>query len=295
MKRKEGFPGQFSYVIPKSILLKLTEQPLYNDLYLTDIGYYPHALHHFRERREGIDQLILIYNVEGHGYVEIAGREHKLPPNHFLMIPPNVSHAYFADKASPWSIYWIHMGGEKTKYFANSFSQVVPVERSNTSRINERIALFGELFKCLEMGYGIEILEYVNLCLPRLLATFTHIQQYRSLNESLSRDPVSLAINFMLENLKNKLTLKALAREVKLSTSYFSRLFFSRTGFPPIEYFNQLKIQHSCRLLDSKNLSIADVAREIGMEDQFYYSRLFKKIMNQSPREYRQGRVLRMQ
>lgn len=295
MKRKEGFPGQLSYVIPKSILLKLTEQPMYNDLYITDIGYYPHARHHFRERKEGIDQLILIYNVDGHGYVEIGGREHKLPPNHFLMIPPNAPHAYFADKISPWSIYWIHMGGDKTKYFTNSFSQVVPVERSNTSRINERIALFGELFKCLEMGYGIEILEYVNLCLPRLLATFTHIQQYRSLNESLSRDPVSLAINFMLENLKNKLTLNELACEVKLSSSYFSRLFLSRTGFPPIEYFNQLKIQHSCRLLDSKNLSIADVAREIGMEDQFYYSRLFKKIMNQSPREYRQGRVLRKQ
>ncbi|HPR30640.1 MAG TPA: AraC family transcriptional regulator [Prolixibacteraceae bacterium] len=290
MKRKEGFPGQLSYVIPKNILMKLMEQPLYHDLHITDIGYYPHALYHFRERPKGIDQLILIYTIEGQGYVEISGKGHKLSPQHFIMIPPHSPHTYYADKQNPWSIYWIHVGGEKAKYFAAPVSQALPVERSPTSRINERIALFDELFKCLEMGYGIEILEYVNLCLPRLLATFTHIQQYVSLNESITHDPVSQAINFMLDNLKNKRTLKALADEVNLSASYFSRLFLSRTGFPPMEYFNQLKIQHSCRLLDSKNLSVADVAREIGFEDPFYFSRLFRKVMNQSPRDYRKDR-----
>jgi AraC-like DNA-binding protein len=97
----------------------------------------------------------------------------------------------------------------------------------------------------------------------------------------------------MLENLKNKLSLKQLAKEVKLSDSYFSRLFLRRTGFPPIEYFNQLRIQHSCRLLDNKMLSIADVAREVGFDDQFYFSRLFRKVMNQSPREYRKGRIIK--
>ncbi|MDX8339367.1 AraC family transcriptional regulator [Draconibacterium sp. IB214405] len=292
MKRKEGFPGQLSYIIPKSTLQKLTQNPMFEDLFITDIGYYPHALYHYRERPSGSSQSILIYNVSGYGTVKVAGKTHTLPPDHFFIIPKNTPHYYYADKNNPWTIYWIHLGGKKSQFISKSFSQPVPIERTNTSRINERLELFGEIFKSLEMGYGIEILEYVNLCLPRLLATFTHINQYRSINERINNDPVDLAINYMLENLKDKITLKKLAAVVHLSDSYFSRLFVSRTGFPPIDYFNQLKIQKSCRLLDNRELSIADVAREVGIEDQFYFSRLFKKVMNHSPREYRKGRVL---
>jgi len=292
MKKKEGFPGQLSYVIPKTTLEKLLQNPLFRDLYITDIGYYPNALYHFRERREGISQTILIYNVGGYGYIRIAGKEHVLPPDHFIIIPQHIAHSYFADKVKPWTIYWIHLEGEKSKFISNSFSQATLIERSNTSRINDRLELFDEIFKCLERGHGIEILEYVNLCLPRLLATFTHLEQYRSINEPVTNDPVGRVINLMLENLNKKLTLSQLAKEVHLSVSYFSRMFLRRTGFSPIDYFNQLKIQKSCRLLDSKELSIADVAREVGFEDQFYFSRLFKKVMNHSPREYRKGRII---
>lgn len=293
MKRKDGFPGQLSYIIPHSILTKLKQNPFFKDLHITDIGYYPHALHHYRERKDGIAQSILIYNIEGNGYIKIGLREYFLQPDHFLIIPPNMPHAYYADQKNPWSIYWIHFGGGKLNFFSASFMQPTRIERNHKSRINERIALFDELFKCLDKGFGIEIMEYVNLCLPRLLATFTHLQQYQSINESISNDPVGLAINYMLENLKSKLGLSQLAKEVQLSTSYFSRLFQSKIGFPPMEYFNQLKIQYSCRLLDNRTLSIADAAREIGFEDQFYYSRLFKKVMNQSPRDYRKERVLK--
>ena len=91
----------------------------------------------------------------------------------------------------------------------------------------------------------------------------------------------------MLENINKKFKLEELASVVRLSMSHFSRLFLSRTGHSPIDYFIQLKIQHSCRLLDNSKLSIADIARESGFDDQFYFSRQFKRVMNMSPREYR--------
>jgi len=287
MRKKEGFPGQQSYVIPEGILKVVRQSPFCSDLYLTDIGYYPLASHHFRERKEGIDQHILIYNIEGSGSIGSMGRGLRLPADHFVMIPAGVPHAYAADKQDPWSIYWIHFAGPKAGFLALPGLQPVAVTRSGVSRISERLNIFAEIFRTLERGFSIENLEYANLCLPRLIATFTHLAQYRSVNEQLTKDPISKAINIMLEHISGKFRLEDLAHAVKLSPSHFSRQFQARTGHSPIRYFIQLKIQRSCQLLDSQDLSVADVARETGFEDQFYFSRQFRKVMNMSPTEYR--------
>lgn len=287
MKKQDGFPGQLSYVIPDRILSLIRQNPVCEDLYLTDIGYYPMASHHFRERKEGINQTILIYSVQGNGTINISGQDFKLSADHFFIIPEGIPHSYFADLQNPWSIYWIHFSGSKAKQIARPILQPVSVVRCNDSRINERIDLFNEIFRNLERGFSNETLEYINLCLPRLLGTFTHITQYRSNNEQLTKDPVGQSINFMLENLNRKFRLEELSTVVNFSTSHFSRLFFSRTGHSPIDYFIQLKIQRSCRLLDNTKLTIAEVAREAGFEDPFYFSRQFRRVMNMSPREYR--------
>ena len=292
MKKQEGFPGQLSYIIPEKIREISKQNPLTEDLYLTDIGFYPKASHHFRNRKTGSQQYILIYNVEGYGTINTGSVEHIIPPDHYFIIHPNMPHTYYADKNRPWSIYWIHFSGQKAKYLAKELNTPILVERSKTSRINDRLSLFNEIFQNLDRGYSIESLEYVNLCLSRLLATFSHISQFRLINEQHSKDPVELSINYMLENLELRLKLAEIAKQVDLSPSYFSRLFVSRTGFAPIEYFIQLKIQRSCQLLNNRELTIQDVARRIGIEDQFYFSRLFKKVMNVSPQAYRSSRVV---
>ena len=287
MRKQDGFPGQLSYVVPAKILDLVRRNPLISDLYFTDIGYYPQARYHFRERKKGVPQVILIYNVGGKGLVKIGPASYEIPPDHFFFIPANLPHAYYADDQNPWSIYWIHFTGSKSGLFSSLVRQPVPIERGKSSRINERLELFGEIFKNLDRGFSLETLEYTNLCMNHLLVSFTHLGQFRLVNENRGKDPIGQCINFMLENLNRKLKLEELAAEVNLSPSHFSRLFVNRTGHSPIDYFIQLKTQHACRLLDNTDWSIAEILREMGFDDQFYFSRLFGKVMNMSPREYR--------
>jgi AraC family transcriptional regulator of arabinose operon len=117
----------------------------------------------------------------------------------------------------------------------------MPIERGKISRISERLDLFSELFRNLDRGFSIETLEYVNLCLPHLLASFTHLSQFRKIKESGEKDPIAQSINFMLEHLTKKLKLEEIAAETSLSASHYSRLFLNRTGHSPIDYFIQLK------------------------------------------------------
>ena len=84
---KNGFKGERTIVLPAFLIEKLKQDPLGQELYITDIGYYPHANFHYCERTaEEVNEFVLIYCVEGQGWFELAH------PNtwHMLMavIPP---------------------------------------------------------------------------------------------------------------------------------------------------------------------------------------------------------------
>ncbi len=287
MKKEEGFPGQISFVIPDRILGLVKGNPLTADLYLTDIGYYPEARHHFRERPTGSNQFILIYCVGGRGVIRLNENAHELVADQYFIVPAGMAHSYHSDELYPWTIYWIHFSGSKSVHYNHYACQAMAIDRSKSSRNGDRIDLFSEIFRNLDRGFSLETLEYVNLCLPHLLASFTHLSQFRFVREPGENDTVGLAISFMLEHLSGKLKLQEIAAATGLSASHFSRLFQNSTGHSPIDYFIQLKVQRACRLLDHPGWLVADVSREMGFDDQFYFSRVFRKVMGVSPAIYR--------
>ena len=60
-RMKEGFVGERSIVLPKAVVEMEQNDPLVSSLYITDIGYYPCARDHYRERKEPIQEHVLIY------------------------------------------------------------------------------------------------------------------------------------------------------------------------------------------------------------------------------------------
>jgi len=79
--KKEGFQGQKSYMMPSSTLKKAMSHPLCKSLYITDIGYYPNAQFHSRERKKGCQQYNLIYCVKGEGWYNILDKKYVLKGN----------------------------------------------------------------------------------------------------------------------------------------------------------------------------------------------------------------------
>lgn len=93
----------------------------------------------------------------------------------------------------------------------------------------------------------------------------------------------------MKENIERHLTLHDIAKSVGYSSSHFSLIFKKETGHAPLNYFNLLKIQQACFLLDTTDMKIRQICYKIGIEDAYYFSRLFNKIMGISPREYKKS------
>ncbi len=107
VKLKDGFTGERALVLPRIIVDKMEEDPLTSMLHITDIGYYPKAKYHFRERKEPINQYVFIYCIDGAGWYRIGNQEYTVSANQYFILPAGVPHAYASDKSSPWTIYWI--------------------------------------------------------------------------------------------------------------------------------------------------------------------------------------------
>ncbi len=108
MKQKSGFQGEQSIVLPPMIIEAQRQDPLVSGLYITDIGYYPKAQNHYRERLVPIDEHVLIYCVQGRGWYRVGEKEYQVKENQYFILPARQRHAYGADDEKPWTIYWVH-------------------------------------------------------------------------------------------------------------------------------------------------------------------------------------------
>ncbi len=289
-KFKSGFIGERAIIIPTPIIADFENNTLGNLLHITDIGYYPKACFHYRKRsKEEAKQYILIYCVEGLGWFEIGGIQQKINSNHFFILPKGKAHSYGSSKNNPWTIYWIHFDGEKADYFSLGFNKPTPLIPEKDSRIKERLYLFEEIYSTLKNGYSKSNLEYSSSCLFHFLGSLKFLSAYRESlsSKQLERNFIDDVVHFMHENIHKKLTLKDLANYSNLSTSHFSALFQKKTGFSPLHYFSNLKIQQSCHYIDFTNMKINQICTMMGFDDPLYFSRVFTKTMGISPSEYR--------
>lgn len=287
LRKKEGFDGQRAIVLPKKIVEVCGYTPPLNSLYVTDIGFYPRASHHYRERHSGITQNIMIYCTEGRGWVEIPSGTYEVNPNEFLVIPADVPHKYGAHDNIPWTIYWAHFKGTMSPSFVSLLSRQFKSYVNPSPFLEDRIKIFDSVYKNLEAGYSLDNLAYCNLSFQYFLTTLCFAEKLLTAHQTFEKDAVDISIEYMQYNLDCAFTLEALAQSVNLSTSHYSNIFKKKTGYSPITYFNHLKVQRACQYLQFTSLRINEIGMKLGIPDPYYFSRMFTKIMGVSPADYR--------
>ena len=99
--------------------------------------------------------------------------------------------------------------------------------------------------------------------------------------------PVQKAILHIDGDLSAELTLSSISRHLNVNSSYLSSLFKKETGSTVTDYIATRRINHARHLLESTRLQIQTIAQLCGFEDVHYFSRVFKRITGQTPRQYR--------
>ncbi len=125
-----------------------------------------------------------------------------------------------------------------------------------------------------------QILQWLNTLFDGLCSYFsTQTKDYKN----------QIVINtkqYIKNNYKTKLTLNEVAAALGISPNYLSHLFrkYSDCGF--IDFVNQVKIKEAKKIITQRNLKVYEIANELGFDNAFYFSKVFKKIEGCSPSEY---------
>ncbi|NMO97857.1 response regulator transcription factor [Paenibacillus lemnae] len=113
------------------------------------------------------------------------------------------------------------------------------------------------------------------------------LQWSREHYQGSSRKEVRDVIQYMAAHLQDKITLEDISRVAALNESYVCRLFKQETGKNIFEYLNELRIEEAKKLITSTELTIKEISLQVGISNPFYFSRLFKKWVGQSPNQYK--------
>ncbi len=286
---KEGFPKQRLVVIPPTVVERCRSLPIVNCLYVTDIGAYPSAPHHYVERKEGISTAVLIYCLSGRGSIEIDNSIQKIRPGQLAIIPPHTPHIYQAEKQDPWSICWIHFSGSQTQAVSDSLK--LTTHKPSLFVPDTRIIrdAFENIYACLNYHYSDAGLLAMSSELLRLFSLAKLHQGFPRIQRQSAEKRVVSTLAFMEQHLDMPLTLDAMAAHSGQSLPYFTKLFRQRTNQSPMAYFIQLKIRKACELLDQTDSTIREIATQLGYDDPYYFSRIFKKTQGCSPAAYRRS------
>lgn len=98
---------------------------------------------------------------------------------------------------------------------------------------------------------------------------------------------IRVVLDYIQEHYQNPLTIGELANLLHFSEPYFMRFFKKHTGMTCVDYINDFRMAKATELLRSTNLSVMEIAMQVGMHNTSYFNRIFRKKFNKTPREYR--------
>ncbi|MTE24874.1 AraC family transcriptional regulator [Microbacterium sp. ZXX196] len=285
MTRVDGFHRQRLCVLPRPLVAAALERPVTRRLVVTDAGVFPRAAGHVRRRPRGAAEAIVIVCAAGSGWVEEAGVRTRVGRGSAVVLPGGVPHAYGADETDPWTIWWCHARGSDLVELTEATGtrpgrRVLPL-----SRAERATALIDEAVGALQAG----------VTAPHLAAAAGaawHLFALLAADGALPREgtPVERALRYLEERVDGSVRVAELASLVGVSPSHLSAQFREATGGGITAHHNALKMAHARTLLDTTDLPVAEVARRVGRDDPFYFSRQFARAHGVSPSAYRAER-----
>lgn len=155
-------------------------------------------------------------------------------------------------------------------------------------RLLEHIKEMMLLSKHKPAGYEAAIKGHLFLMLFQAASSGRLANRSRSEAADMTRtERLKKVILYIQSHYHRPIRLSELADLIPMSEGQFCRFFKSMTGQTPVDYMNSYRVRQAAELLRSPDNKISDIALDVGFGHISYFVRVFRKIMNCTPSEYR--------
>ncbi|MCG3098293.1 AraC family transcriptional regulator [Enterobacter sp. DRP3] len=259
----------------------------FNRMYTTSAIYY-----HWHQCVE------LLYISSGYGIVVVDNQHYTARPGRLFIFPPFRLHKVQVEHSdkNPYHRTTMHIEQSVVESALSSFprhqaqfaalaASNLPAQIYDLSEHSAFIERVLEQFKRLEGNKQTEACEVAFLAMQLMTFLPEQPQPYPPRQQTVA----SRIMSWVEAHYASKFSLDQLAHDLGLSRSYTSRIFRQQTGGSIHEYLLARRIKRSCDLLRNSDESIDAIAMAVGFGEVTYFITCFKKMMGQTPLQYRKA------
>ncbi|MBI4979863.1 MAG: AraC family transcriptional regulator [Spirochaetes bacterium] len=217
----------------------------------------------------------LIYVREGDGCMEINGKSYPAHRGDLFSINPEDAHRSYTENGSALVVHYFAFKLPRWKEIicALTGNERLPVKTDAPG--GDIMSLYGKIQS--------EIVSRKTAA-DRVIGNYIALIVL-TLARKKSDAPQPPSADFT--SFDAKLSVSDMAKQAYLSRTYFSKLYKKETGESPARHIVRKKIALAKHLLVSTEKKIRDVANDVGFEDEYYFSKVFKRLEKMTPSEYR--------
>ncbi|MBI1336252.1 MAG: helix-turn-helix domain-containing protein [Phycisphaera sp.] len=254
------------------------------DKQLTGVGHDPRKtsrIHH-RFQMFGVGLVL-----GGHGTYRVGdGPVREIVPPCAFVVYPGPIFDYGPDEGTTWEERHVCVVGPGVSRWIEAGWVWRGDEPRQVGDTSVAVALHNELLTYLRRGQPGDS-DRAMLTAERFLMELYYAQK-RSRHGSAPHASIHRVIEDLRTHHCDALDLRAIARRHSMSYSHLRQQVRRHTGLPPAKYVTRLRCDTAGRLLTDTDMSVKEVASQVGFTDAFTFSRTFKRQVGHSPLRHRQ-------
>jgi len=235
------------------------------------------------------DHFLIHYIIRGKGQFLAGGKSYFLEAGQGFLICPETVTYYQADMTDPWCYAWVGFRGLKAGGYLEraGITLEYPIFRYDKDDYIKNCLYSMAQAEVKSEAEEMRLLGLLYILLSKL--TENADKKRRGTGKNGCEAYVKKAVEYIGKNYSHKVSVAEIAGYVGLDRSYLYMLFKKYLGISPMEYLMKYRMGRASELLKIQELTVGDVSRSVGYEDQLQFSKAFKRIKGLSPSEFRRS------
>lgn len=237
-------------------------------------------------KRQGLEQCLLLYTLEGEGLIDYNGTQTVLSPDQLILLDCRNYH-YYATKGEHWRFSWLHFSGKCAFDYVDLFNTA----GDSPLTIGKRLSFpsYYEQLTSYVLHFDLQRELELSSVMQKLLTELIHLKKTEAFSMKYGSYYSELedSISYLQKHFTEDISVEQLANRSHLSKYYYIKIFKAYTGQTPYDYLLGLRLQQAQKMLLETNLAVSVLARKSGFSDNKNFIACFKKKVGMTPLQFR--------